>query len=257
MASGVANASASKTRSTFASGPEERVTLRQAGEVDVGKGDGVPGSQLAAGRPVRQGLDRALEVVLGVLGLLERRAIKLPVAEVPGAVGHARRPGLDLDHEQAVVGMDDDDVGLAVVRRSVLPGLGREVDVRVQPRGLGQRGPQSLLDEALRALPHCALPWASGRSPERSSACAPSSTAPGGAVSTALRRAAPKDVAKRPAFARGRHSKVCEVAAGRARTPFGDETFDRGTAALHRNEQGDVDAAPRHHERLPCRTRSR
>ena len=149
---------------------QEGMAAREAGEIDVGKRDGVAGPQVLVARPARQRLDRPPEVVLVVFGLLVRRPRQLVPADEPAALGIAARCAfLHLDHEQAVVGIDDDDVGLAVVCGPALPGLGDEPDVRVQPRLVGQRGSQSLLDEALRALPHGALLWASGRSSQPTS----------------------------------------------------------------------------------------
>ena len=127
---------------------------REAGEVDVGEGDGVADPWLAVRRPVRQVGQGAAEVVLGRLGLGERRAVELLRANVPAAVGGSTwLARLDLDDKQAELGMNDDEVRLAVVRRPRAPGPGAPADVLVDAV-LGWEGrPERLVDVPLGGLP--------------------------------------------------------------------------------------------------------
>ena len=134
--------------------PEERVVSWQAGEVDVGKRDGVADPWLLVRRPVGQVVQDAAEVVLGRLGLGEGGAIELPRAKVPAAVGGSTwLARLDLDDEQPKVRVHDDEVRLPIVRRPRAPRPGAPADVLVDPV-LGWEGrPEGVVDVPLGGLP--------------------------------------------------------------------------------------------------------
>ncbi len=113
-------------------GAEQDVAGREGREVRVGEGDGVARARAMVGWQGEHLADRVGEVSLRRLGLLERAARQGVVADEPaaGAVP-TRLAGLGLDHQQAVLGMDDDEVGFAVVRRLVGSRARDEADVRV------------------------------------------------------------------------------------------------------------------------------
>ncbi len=132
---------------------EEGMAPRKASQVDVGEGHRVADPRLALGGPVRQVGQGAPEVVLRRLGLRERRPLQAlgPEPPGPGRVA-ARLTGLDLDHEETVLGMDDDQICLAVVGRPVATRLRAPADALVD-RALGQKcRPKDVVDAALRSL---------------------------------------------------------------------------------------------------------
>ena len=128
------------------------MAARQAREVDLGEGDGVGGAGLEVDRPVGQVAQVADEVVLGGLGLLERGSPERSRPEPPAAGGVAARLArLHLDDEEAVLGMDDEEVDLGVVRGPA--GRVRATSGRCGKggtRGGGRRG--DVVDVALGGL---------------------------------------------------------------------------------------------------------
>ena len=131
----------------------------EARDLDVGERDRVADDRVEVGRPVRQLAQLGDEAVVAVRGLLERRAIQLAVAGPPAAEAVARdRAALDLDDQEALVGVGDDDVRLALAHEAaVRPDDPR--DVLEEDVVGGQGRAEALVDAALGALAE-ALPVA-------------------------------------------------------------------------------------------------
>ena len=159
--SGVPSASASRMISRRTSGPRSAWPLGRLARSASGKATAWPARSSRSRGQSGKVADRPDEVVLGVLGLLEGTPRELAVAEEPAIVAVAAwLAGLGLDHEEAIVGIDDDDVGLAVVRGPRGARLGEESDVRVEARARRQRCSELRLDEALCGFPQLGPPWA-------------------------------------------------------------------------------------------------
>lgn len=85
-------------------------------------------------RPAGEGSQLAAQGVLARLGLAERRHLELVLARPPATMPVAPDPAaLDLHDEQPMLGMDDQQIRLAVARRRMGPGPIDPAHVRVQP----------------------------------------------------------------------------------------------------------------------------
>ena len=127
----------------------------QAREVDVRQGDRVAGARLGPRRPVRHVGELADQLVLALLRLRERVAVQLATADPPAPSVVARRdPGLGLEDEDPVLGVDDDEVRLAVARRPAVAHRAEPLGIRVQVEGVDREGGTDPLGhEALSGLP--------------------------------------------------------------------------------------------------------
>ncbi len=104
-------------------GPDELEPVAGAGEIDIGQGDGVAGDRAEVARRVGQLRELVHERVHARHRLLERARLELAAAGVPAAVRVALDLArLDLEDEEAPIGMGEHDVGLAIPEPAVLRG---------------------------------------------------------------------------------------------------------------------------------------
>jgi hypothetical protein len=138
-------------------GAQEDVAAGQAFEVDLRQGDRVAGARLGPWRPVRHVGELADELVLALLRLRERVAVQLATADPPAPGVVARRdPGLHLEDQDPMVGMDDDEVRLAVPGRPAVAHRAEPLRIRVEVKGISRQGSADPFgDEALGGLPVC------------------------------------------------------------------------------------------------------
>ncbi len=125
----------------------------EGGELDAREADRMAGERLElAGGPARQFAELGEEGVLADLGLVERALVEGGPAGVPAPLAvDLDRAVLDLDDEDAAVGVDDHEVGLAVAGGPVLARPADPPGVRVEAPAarLRESGPQSLDDDPL------------------------------------------------------------------------------------------------------------
>ena len=151
---GSSSAAASRMSARSHVGPEEDVAAWQAREVGVRERDGVAHAAGRHGRrdgeQVAMARTRSCFAVSACSngGCGSGMAADEPVGRPPS---RRRLAGLDLDHEQAVLRVDQDEVRLAVVGRAGGAGPGHEATL-AQARALGQGGPDPLLGAALRLV---------------------------------------------------------------------------------------------------------
>lgn len=103
-------------------------------------------------RPAIQREELVPERVFAGLGLLERRHRQLALAREPAILPVPPQVRLDLHDEQPVLGMDDDEVGLAVARGCVQGPLQDPAPVAVEAVVGGEGTAEAIVDLGLRCL---------------------------------------------------------------------------------------------------------